>query len=258
MAGAALAGAGVLLLVLLHLVAPPPVEFHEVKWDLEAGRAVDADRLRIAVFGGVAGPYDAERDRTLVLVAFCSHVLCGPGVWMEGDLRGRLPERPWLLVPTQEGEVRIEPAPQATPAPGQPPAFPPSEGADTALSVPFEVRSPWPSFLGRGVALALLFAGVPLLLPRFTDAEARWMPAAALAGVLVGSAMRQPALAEGLLFGFATFVGTLATLALLLAAALTRRRRVLAWALAALLLLVAARVMASVASGHFPVSGAGD
>lgn len=253
-AGLALLAAGALLLGGLLVFSPLPRDFHDLARDAREG-PVPARDARLAAFGGIPHSYDAARDRTLVLVAFCNHSPCGPGVWLEGDRRDGLPPGPWLLVPRGGDAVATEPA---GPPQGSTSARPGGVDAEDAFTATYDVRAPGPSLALWTAAFAPLLAGAGLAMPRTTPRGALVATVAGLAGLALGlQAGRADPLLVVLPGALALLAGATGLIMVAVAWRL-RRSRSLAGGLGAVLF-AAGFLLAGVAAWrHFPPSGAGD
>lgn len=252
--GAGLLGAAILLGLVLHLLAPVPSSFFGLREDVEAQGTIPRREGRMVVWGGMLHSYDATLDRTALFVAFCNHSPCGPVVWLEGDLRGRIPQGPWLLVP--RGDVSTEPI-GAPDAPASSP-FQAEGGSTRAFSTVYDARPVGPTFLGYAAVLALGLAGLAFAAPWLSWRRSSLAALLGLAALLLGSRAREGwvllvNLASLLLVpvGLATLVGALVALA-------RRNARALAWTLAVTLAIMGL-LGGGYLAGHFhPASGAGD
>lgn len=246
--GLALAAGGALL-ALATLLSPFPTSPYTLASEVKAAGTLDVSRVLMATGDGEIHSYDATNDTTFLFVAYCSHSVCGPIVAVKGDLRGAggLP-RGGLLDPVDD-QLSLIPAPPAD-------EMIPRDAlgirdASEAYSSRFVVRSPWPIFLPRLIAVGLVGAGFALL--------ARPRPWSALPGGLGAFAGLAVARAP-----MAIIFSQLLVIPLVIAAAVTAvvaaARKRAGWGAAAVLWFAVVMLGASfLAFFHFPPAGsAGD
>lgn len=174
------AAAGAVVLVLAPDV---PESAYRLGERIGDGSVPGAD-ARILV-RGIAERYDYAPDRnaSLLLLEWCSHVLCGPAVLVLDATADRMREEdgPWILVPVGDEPVGITTTPRPLQGHG-----PGGESYITEMfSTTYDARAAWPYAFAGALGVALAAGGLAVAVARGRSAWA--LGGAAVAAAALGA-----------------------------------------------------------------------
>lgn len=215
--GAALAGSGLVLLALVHVALPPPLDEGAVAARIAADGPLPAPGLRVALGAPTLVSYDEATDATYALFASCDGAPCGPAFRFAGDARAPLAEGGHVAVPTTGAPIGIRtlgPGPETNPFAEE-------------LTATFALRPLWGVLGPHVAALSILLVGLSLL-PQRPWQVAALLGACGVAGAALGvqAALGSQAalLAAGVMLVPAALLGFGLTAAVVLAVPAVRGR----------------------------------
>lgn len=200
--GAAMAGAGFVLLLVLQVALPLPLDDAQLAERIASDGPLPTAGLRVALGPATLAGYHAPSDTTLAMFGRCDGAPCGPVLTFAGDVRAELARGDRVAVAASPGSVEFTPLDPAGRADAGP--------ATGQVSGTFLLRPLWAVLAPHVVAISLVLVGFSLL-PQRPWQVALLLAVCALAGAALGihAAFGSAAalLATGVLFAPSALLG---------------------------------------------------